>query len=187
MNEQYDNNGNEIKKPGNSCLKGCLIGCAVLIGVGILLSAGCFFYMKPFIEVVYNGVALEQYFSDLKTKGWEVDDSLAAKAESGYTQQLEKGLPITWRARENSDSEWIEYSWQIKFGSGTTIPNNLSDFRDVMLVPMTKAALEVHKELKFPLPDGFEVPAETGEVESGEEGLRFRDRMNSDSGSGEGE
>jgi hypothetical protein len=143
---------------------------------------------------LFQGIAnvskISTYFEDLKTEGWEVDDSLSNQP-SGYGAEVESETPMIWKARESADDDWTLYVWT--FSADTEAMNRLgegdefnwSDLQAMMnftLTPRTEAALEVHRELELPLPDDFELePWDESGVDSG--GDQNRDKVdNGDTG-----
>ena len=141
------------------------------------MSSGLFGGM---FSSIGNIIKIQAHFEDLKSQGWEVDDSQSNQG-GGYGGNVESGTPMIWRARETPDDEWIDYVWE--FGpadpeafedaeSGEDV--NFSALMNWTLLPRTEAALEVHEELGLSLPDDFEL--EPWDEDTGRDRDRDRDR-----------
>ncbi|MCX6645014.1 MAG: hypothetical protein NTY09_01445 [bacterium] len=152
---------------------------------------------------LFQGIAnvskISTYFEDLKTKGWEVDDS-QSNQPSGYGANVESETPMIWKARENPEDDWTLYVWTLsadteamnRLGEGKGNQFNWSDLQAMMnftLTPRTEAALEVHRELGLPLPDDFELePWDESGGDSGDSGTdRNRDKVDNGDTGGEDE
>jgi hypothetical protein len=179
-------------------------GCVVLtilfvvlpmIAISCFGCAACAGAM-PMFGSLFQGIAniskISSYFEDLKTQGWEVDDS-QSNQPSGFGANVESDIPMIWKARENPDDDWTLYVWTLNMNADAM--NNmqneeepsLEDLRSLMnftLTPRTEAALEVHRELGLTLPDDFELEPWDEEGGNGEGGSgRNRDKIdNGDNG-----
>lgn len=162
-----------------TCGKGCMVGCIVVVVLVILLGAGCYIILRPAINMGMDVVKISTYFEELRADGWEVDDSDSNQPE-GYGFNFEDNEPMVWRARETADDDWIYYVWEVRFGEeGRRVPTGLQDIRNLSMLPRTEEALEVHEELGLALPDGFELedPWEPPEdTDRGRDRTRDRDR-----------
>jgi hypothetical protein len=157
----------------NPYLKGCLITGAILFVLAFVVG-GCFMY-KTGTAVMNSSymqglTAIANYFENLKEQGWEVDDSQVRAMANAYRQpggyQPGQAPPgggeFVWKARQNADSDWIEYKWTIsiapEFTDGPPPNFNMSKMMDMfMLVPTNQAAMDVHTQLGLPLPPGFKL------------------------------
>lgn len=187
----------------NNCGKVCLISCltcaAILVlfvlAITIMTCAGCACMGSGLFGSMFKSVGhimkIQAHFEDLKSQGWEVDDSQSGQP-SGYGGSAQAGTPMIWRARENPDDEWTEYVWEF----GPADPDafeeaesgEAADFSALMnwiVIPRTEAALEVHEELDLPLPDDFEL--EPWDEDRGREKDRDQDRDQDGGDEDEGE
>ena len=127
----------ENQSSGNSCGKACMWtcgGCVVLTILFVVLpmiAISCFGCaacagMAPMFGGLFQGIAnvtkISTYFEDLKTEGWEVDDSLSNQP-SGYGAEVESETPMIWKARESADDDWTLYVWT--FSADTEAMNRL--------------------------------------------------------------
>lgn len=156
---------------GKVCLITCLT-CAALIVLFVLLvtimtCAGCACMSSGLFGGMFSSIGniikIQAHFEDLRSQGWEVDDSQSNQG-GGYGGNVEAGTPMIWRARENPDDEWIVYVWEFGPADPEAFENledeEMPDWSALMnwtLLPRTEAALEVHEELNLPLPDDFEL------------------------------
>jgi len=179
--ESDSNKSSSSNNCGKVCLFSCLgcIGLIVLFALIILLvtCAGCTSCMGGLGNMfgglwnAYGQVSeIQGYFEDLKAEGWEVDDS-QANQQSGYGSNVETDVPMIWRARESEDDDWTEYVWVLSMPNAEELENmdgedfdfsDLGGLMEMVLLPRTEAAVEVHEELGFDLPDDFELEPWTG-------------------------
>jgi len=157
----------EEKPKTNTCLKGCLVGCLIIVGLGILMGIGCLVctgsVFGPLFGTIRNVAKIQAHFTKLENEGWEVDDSESNQPE-GFGAKVESDTLMTWRARENRDDEWTVYTWEMRLADENAQRSmeegdfsNWQALKNWILVPRTQAALDVHRELNLPLPDGFEL------------------------------
>jgi hypothetical protein len=172
--------GEDLSMSSSSCGKACLVGCIIVVVLSILAGIGCFVCVanSPLGAGLKNTVKIQTYFTNLESQGWEVDDS-ESNQPSGYGVNVETGQLMIWKARENPDDEWTYYVWEF----GPVNPNALNEgdiwaMFDLQLLPRTEAALDVHRELNLPLPDGFELR----EWHSPDEDRNIKDRNRGDHG-----
>ncbi len=143
-----------------TCLKVVLVGCIMLAVLGILVAAGClwcgFNLFGGLFRTLASTAKIKTYFTGLESQGWEVDDSESRQPE-GYGAEVEIGDIMIWRAREKPEDEWTYYVWEAAIPEVEKADEDVTKLLDFMLLPRTQAALDVHHELKLPLPENFEL------------------------------
>jgi len=159
VNQQTQSSG------GNTCLKACLVGCLIVVVVVVLGGIGCIVCVGKAGKGLWGAIGgvtkISAYFDAKKAQGWEVDDSQSNQPQ-GYGAQVQAGQLMTWRARENRDDDWTIYTWELRMANEDAAQKmnegqtpDWREFLNWILVPRTQAAMDVHEELKLPLPDGF--------------------------------
>lgn len=140
-----------------SCGKACLIGCIVIVVLLVIAGAGCLVCASRmgggFFSAALNLARIQKHFETLEEQGWEVEHPDSVK-QGDFGAQLEPGESITWRARENRDDDWTIYTWRTELGRGEGWETILG----VSIIPITEAALDVHRELGLSLPEAYELP-----------------------------
>jgi len=141
-------------------LKAILVGCILIAVFGILVAAGClwcgFNLFGGLFRTLASTAKIQAHFRDLESRGWEVDDS-ESKQPEGYGTEVQIGDIMIWRAREKPEDEWTYYVWEAAVPELEEADEDVTKLLDFMLLPRTQAALEVHRELKLPLPENFEL------------------------------
>lgn len=123
--------------------------------------------------------SIDDYFSKLNEKGWEIDRSLLdlklVQRPITYNYGIVEKIEIhTWRARENEEDPYLEYSWLLMpdneesishlemIGVATdnwwkkTAEHTTQYGTNSILLPLNAESLAVHIELGLKLPVNYD-------------------------------
>jgi len=104
-----------------------------------------------------NVVQIQGYFTNLQNQGWQVDDS-QSNQPSGFGVEVETGQLMIWKARESGDDDWGYYVWEFSMADPQALEQGeWQAVFNLMVLPRTEEALDVHRELNLQLPDNFQM------------------------------